>query len=128
MSPTVKTKEKEFKLSPKVIFRLIIFFALIYFLINYLSKGAPITQTTSNPDPTVLGEEITLDHFYSSLPENTKVFLDNSSNHPVIIEIQEKLNDLKSLTKDFPQKQIKEFKKTLVKNISEEILRSIDEE
>ncbi len=131
MSHQLNSKDKEFRFSPKIIFRLFIFFLLFYFLVNYLSFHQQNNNLSTKPDPTVLGEEDKinpLENIYQSLPVNTRQYIENIGSNPAIIDLQKDVENIKLKTDGFPQKQIKNIKKAIVKNLSEEILRSIDEE
>lgn len=132
-----KEKKKVVKFTLQSLIRLLIFLAVIYFLINILS--IPKTVDEEIYDPTVLGVETTsalsqsqlsdyMDSLYQQIPEDSRKSLENFNQNPVFLSIQEKFEQLKTQTNGFPDKQIKEIKKAIVKSIYDDMIRSIDGE
>lgn len=130
-----KLKKKNYHFTFQTFIRVLIFAGLVYFLISYFSSKK--TSESTFYDPTVLGEETekpssplnidkTINSLYNSIPEENRQKIENINNNPVVVSIQEKINYIKSQTQDFPQKYIKEAKKALLKNVYENVLKSID--
>lgn len=121
-------KIKKQKITLKSIIRLIIFIALVFFLINFFDKNKDNPNLVADPTSYVgesLGGQI-LGTIYPKLPEDSRhqlehfdqttlgKFLSNSSAF-----VNEQLNG-------FPQRQIKELKKDLIKKISDDLIKDID--
>ncbi len=125
-------KDKVQKITFKSIVRLAIFSVLIYFTISFLD------QKNSNKailnDPTVafdevnqpLGENV-LGEMYSALPEDSRNQLENFNETETGKFFSNSLKYLQEKLDGFPQKQIKEIKKGLIKNVSEEMIRQVEE-
>lgn len=121
------TKKKEFHFTFGVFLRLLIFFLIIYFSINYFASqknnlSTPIVdstlaideQTKNNLLPTVW------QNIYSKLPENSRYQIEHIKENSTVVYLQNQLNG-------FPQKQIKEIQKMIVKNVSDNIIKNIDQ-
>ena len=129
---SLKHKE-EFKLTPAHLIRIAIFLVLIYFSINYLSTKTLTTPAFKDPT-TILGQQTQnqnnlkkyTDKLYQSLPPESQNILNNIDQNPAIISLQQKLDELKEQTQGFPQKQIKEIQKELLKRFYQNALESID--
>ena len=130
-----KSKEKEYHFSFQTIIRLIIFSAIIYFLISLISTQK--IRPNQKYDPTILGEEIssssaqlllknTIDTAYDKLPPKSRETIKNLDKSPLFITIQKNLDYLKKETENFPQKQIKEIKKAIINSIYEDMMKNID--
>ena len=114
-------KEKKFHFSFKVFVRLLIFTLIIYFSINWFSSQKQ--SVLGDVDITLLDEETKNTFFtnlYKKLPENSRYQIDNFFKNTSAV-IQQKLNG-------FPQKQIKEIKKAVIKNVSDDIIKNIDKD
>ncbi|MEI8067692.1 MAG: hypothetical protein WCG91_01930 [Candidatus Shapirobacteria bacterium] len=96
----------------KSLIRLIIFLAIIYLLISFISLQKPLKIPTFNNPNKV--ENI-----------NLNPNIDLGQNQAMIF-IQDKFNELKKLSEGFPQKQIKEIQKMVVKNIYDDTIKKID--
>jgi hypothetical protein len=111
---SVKSKHhQEFTIATFV--RLIIFAIVIFFLINYFSGSSNqsvLGDSTINLSPYT--EQIT-----NLLPEKSRQALQNLPTSSVVTYIQQQ-------SAGFPQKQIKEIKKAVIKDIYDKILKSID--
>ena len=134
MSKSHEFKQKEdFRLRPTHLIRISIFLAIIYFSINYLSSQSPKPIIVNDPT-TILGEQIQNNgnlkdlsgKIYRYLPEESQNLFNNLPQNPVIISLQEKIDYLKDQSKDFPQKQIKEIQKELLKRFYQNALDNID--
>ena len=117
-------KDKHQRVTFRSIIRLIIFLILVWIIITFINQQIVNKKPVIN-DPTVAVDEVSnesngdvLGEMYSQIPENNRhqleIFLNNSSQF-----IQQKLNG-------FPQKQIKEIKKAIIKNVSDEMIQNID--
>ena len=117
-----KSKHSKFHLSIAVIIRLIIFALVVFGSINYLSS--------QNKSPLVLGENTEIkpifDTFYQMIPSGSQEKINNLSSNQTVIFIQNKINQIKTETNGFPQKQIIEIKKAVVKEIYQNVMKSID--
>lgn len=127
-----KKSKKKFHLNLGVVLRLIIFGVAIYFAIKYLSTSAPISSTNP-PDPTVLGDETTtpdmkpyLNQAYQLIPIKSRGQLENLDKSPVIISLQKKIQEIQSQSQDFPQRQIKEIQKFIIKTVSDDLIKKVD--
>ncbi len=123
----VKKKKKQ-KITLKSIIRLSIFIVIIVFLINILSQQ----QKSINPnnDPTsYIGENSggqILGTIYSKLPQDSRYQLEHIDQTLLGKIYQDSKNYIVTHLNGFPQKQIKEFKKQLIKNISDDLIENID--
>lgn len=136
MSSKIKKKSKDFKFTLQNLIRLIIFFGLLYFLISYFSAKENSDYLELN-DPTVLGDEITFpsaqpvlkqsfDTIYEKLPEDSRYKIETLNENPAIILFQEKINFIKEQTDGFPEKQIKEIQKAVIKSIYKDLIDNIE--
>ena len=128
-------KRKHTKFTFKSLIRLIVFSLIIFFIISYIS-GQKI-NSPKNTDPTlsldenktniILGKTTEIgNNIYKSIPENSRQQLENLNQNPAMIFIQKKINLIKEQSQGFPQKQIKEIQKIIVKSVYENTLRNID--
>ena len=87
-------------------------------------------------DPTVLGEEVEnpsnidikpfFDQAYQLLPPDSRQKLENINQAPAIIYTQEKIQYLKNKINDFPRRQINQFKKEIIQDIYQNLMKDID--
>ena len=128
-------KKKHTKFTFQSLIRLAIFSLIIFFIISYISGqklNSPLNldQTISLDEKQsnlILGKTTEIgNQIYQSIPEKSRNQLENLNQTPVVIFIQDKINLIKEQTQGFPQKQIKEIQKMLVKNIYENTVRNID--
>lgn len=128
------THKSEFKFTLTHLVRLLIFFAVIALAILYLSSQSPQNFPI---DSTVLGDSTSvpnralapaLDYLWSQVPPSSRESLENLSNLPIIKNTESTLSNLQQEIPDYIQAQIKEIKKTIVKNIADDIIRSIEEQ
>jgi hypothetical protein len=120
VSTKFKHRRQEFTLA--TVIRLGIFSVIIFFLIKYFASS-------SNQD--VLGDQtINLSPYAQQvtnlLPEKSRQTLQNLPQSPIFGFIQEKFTYLQQESGGFPQKQIKDIKKAVVKEIYDKILNSIE--
>lgn len=119
---SLKKKRIKRHISLTSIIRLIIFFLVVYFLINYLSKASGqsvLGDSTINLSPYT--QQLT-----NLLPEKSQKTLENLPQSPVFTFFNQQINNLQQQSAGFPQKQIKEIKKAIVKDIYDKILHSIE--
>lgn len=128
-------KKKHVKFTFQSLIRLIIFSVVVFFIISYISGQK--TDSFQTLDSTlsidekqsnfILGKTTEIrNDIYESIPPKSREQLENLNQTPAIIFIQEKINLIKEQSQGFPQKQIKEIQKMVVKNIYENTVRNID--
>ncbi|MCW1949718.1 MAG: hypothetical protein KIH89_004765 [Candidatus Shapirobacteria bacterium] len=123
-------KSKPQKITFGSLIRLVIFGVIVFFLISWFSQSQnPITLSE---DPTLfIGETIqssnVLGDMYSKLPQDSRRQLENFNQTQIGIFFSNSTEFIKSKLDGFPQKQIKEIKKGIVKNISDDMIKNIDE-
>lgn len=129
---SLKHKE-EFKLTPTHLIRISIFLLLVYLSINYLSSqtsASPVFKAPTN----ILGKQTQnqnnlkfyTNKLYQSLPPESQNILKNIDQNPAIISLQQKFIELKKQTQDFPQKQIEDIQKELLKRFYQNALENIE--
>lgn len=123
-------KSKPQRITFKSILRLAIFLFLVYLLIIWFSQNQ--SSQTHNNDPTVfIGETVSssnvLGAVYSKLPENSRNQLQNFNQSELGKFFSNTSETIKNSLNGFPQKQIKEIKKAIIKNISDDMIKNIDE-
>jgi hypothetical protein len=134
---SLKEKKKEFRFTFQNLLRLLVFFLIVFILITFFSSKEKADKSLN--DPTVLGEETATpsaqlqvknitDDLYQKIPPKSRQQLENLNQNPVIISIQEKFQELQKAANGFPDKQIKEIKKSIVKSIYEDMMRNIDKQ
>lgn len=108
---------------------------LIIIAINYLSTNS---SSKAKNDPTVLGVEdnqlINIGKFtedishkiYQSLPQKSQDTITNLPSSPVIIQAQEKIDQLGKLSREVPQDIIKEAKKYIIKSIYQQLMDNLE--
>lgn len=122
--------EKErFHFTLKVLFRILIFALIIYLSIIWLSSkqdSAPILG-----DTTTLIDEDTKNDFvndlYQKLPDRSRQQLENFEETSLFLYFQEKVSFIQQQTDGFPDRQIKEVQKAIIKKVSQEMVNSIEE-
>lgn len=123
-----KLKEKNSHIGLQAIIRVIIFLVLVLLLINFLAQKASLNQKSAVPS--VLGDQTLKpysDWVLQQLPPQSQETLKNLPENPAIIQIQGKINDFRTQYLDgFPDKQIKEIQKAVVKDVSNRIIENID--
>jgi len=128
-------KKKHVKFTFQSLIRLIVFSVIIFFIISYISSQK--LNSSTNIDPTIsldekqsnfiLGKTTEIgNNIYQSIPEKSREQLQNLNQTPPMIFIQEKINLIKEQSQGFPQKQIKEIQKMLLKNVYENTIKTID--
>lgn len=122
-------KSKPQKITFGSIIRLIIFGVIVFFLISWFSQQQ--SPTTSSSDPTLfIGETVqsnVLGDMYSKLPEDSRHQLENFNQTQLGKIFSNSSEFIKSKLDGFPQKQIKEIKKGIIKNISDDMIKNIDQ-
>jgi len=123
-------KSKPQRITFKSVLRLAIFLVIVFLLINWFSQNQ--SNKISDNDPTVfIGETVSssnvLGTMYSKLPEDSRNQLENFNDSDVGKFISNTSNQIKNSLNGFPQKQMKEIKKAIIKNISDDMIKNIDE-
>lgn len=133
MSTSFKRKHNRFTFQSLI--RLIVFSLIVFFIISYISgqkiNSPKNTDSTLSLDENktniILGKTTEIgNNIYKSIPENSRKQLENLNQNPAMIFIQEKINLIKEQSQGFPQKQIKELQKIIVKNVYENTLKKIE--
>jgi hypothetical protein len=109
--------KQKFHFNFAFVLRFIIFVLIVYFSISYFSNS---TIKINLPIPNVLGTTI------KYLPSSSQETLKNLPSSPVINFLQDKVDYIKKISGDFPQKQITEIKKMVVQSIYQNIMKSIE--
>lgn len=110
-------RQQKFRFSLAFMIRMAIFIVLVYFAVNYFSANS---SQINLPVPNVLGVT------YNLLPSDSQEKINNINSNPAIIYLQTKLEQIKTVSADFPQKQITEIKKMVIQNVYENIMKSIE--
>jgi len=122
-------KKKIQKITFKSIVRLSIFLVIIFFSIKLLSQQK---NPINNTDPTLfVGEEPggkILGEIYSKLPQDSRYQIEHFNDTFLGKLYQNSRNYIVSQLNGFPQKQIKEFKKQIIINISDDLIENIDKQ
>jgi len=124
-------KPKKQKITFKSLLRLTIFLVLVYFLISFLDQQK---QNQLKNDPKLSFDEIdeslagdVLGDVYSKLPQDSRDQLENFDQTEIAKFFNSSTQYIQEKLDGFPQKQIKEIKKNIIKNISEEMIRQVEE-
>lgn len=121
-------RSKNFKITPKIIFRLIFFFVLVFILIVIFSSNNQTFYSSQTDDPTVLVNETIVDSWYQKIPQDYRQKIENIGQSSAVKFIQEKFEYLKQESQSFPQKQIKEIQKMIIQNIYHDMMNNIDQQ
>lgn len=128
-------KKKHTEFTFQSLIRVVIFSVVVFFIISFVSSQK--LNSSKNPSSKlpfgeeqsnfILGETTEIsNNIYQSIPEGSRKQLENLNQTPAAIFIQEKINLIKEGSQGFPQKQFKEIQKTIITNIYQNGLRSID--
>lgn len=117
-----KSKDNEFKFSGKLIFRWLIFIAVIYFGFIYFSSQSPSVLG----DTTQINLQPIVDNLVTKLPPQSQEYINNFESTPLSQFIKEKSAVITDNLNGFPDKQIKDIKKTVVKSIYDDLIKSIE--
>lgn len=123
-------KKKPQTITFKSILRLAVFSLIVFFLISWLSQKP--SSKLSQTDPTLfIGEtddsSNVLGDMYNKLPEDSRQQLENINQTEIGKFVSNTSEYIKVQLDGFPQKQIKEIKKEIIRNISDDMIKSIDE-
>ena len=122
-------KKKPQTITFKSILRLAVFILIVFFLISWLNQEP--SSEVAQSDPTLfIGETESsnvLGDVYDQLPEDSRQQLENLDQTEIGKFISNTSEYIKVQLDGFPQKQIKEIKKEIIRNISEDMIKSIDE-
>jgi len=123
-------KPKPQKITFRSIFRLIIFLVILFLVILFLDQQNRHGETIDDPT-LIIGESLeqgdVLGEIYSKLPQDSRNQMENFDQTEVGIFLNNSFQSLQQKLDGFPQKQIKEIKKAVIKNISDDMIRNIDE-
>lgn len=128
-------KKKKTKFTFQSLIRLIIFSIIIFFLINLIStqkfnssqKLDPTISIDEKTKSSILGKTTEISNkIYKSIPESSRNQLENLEENQAVLFIQNKINYIKEQSQGFPQNQIKEIQKMVIKNIYENTIKNIE--
>lgn len=122
-------KDKPKGITFRSIFRFSIFLTIVWGLIFILNQQIQNNNGINDPT-TYLNESLAgnvLGDVYSGLPENSRNQLENFNQTEIGKFLDNSVKFIQEKLDGFPQKQIKEIKKSIIKNVSDDIIRSIDE-
>jgi len=122
-------KNKHQKITFQSLIRLIIFIIIIYFSINWLQSQKPSDSNISDPT-TYLGEQTNntfLSDLYQKLPGDSRYQLEHFSQSNFSLWFQDKWQYLQQQLNGFPSRQIKEIQKSIIKNVSDGMIKNIDQ-
>lgn len=121
----LKKKSPEFHFGFSQIIRLLIFFSLIYFGVNFFASSTSpqiLGQTLINLDPTILPSEATaspvnLNNLTQKLPPSTQ---------NLVNDLPQKTQEASTKAQAWIQQQLKDLKKEIAKQVYQEVIKSID--
>ena len=121
-------KHKVQKITFKSIIRLGFFIFIVYLLINLLDQqqkpillsNDPTSYIGENSGGQILGE------IYSKLPQDSRYQIEHFDQTFLGKTYKNSVDYIKWQLNGFPQKQIKQLKKDLIKNISDDLIDNID--
>ncbi|MDD4938170.1 MAG: hypothetical protein PHX34_04140 [Candidatus Shapirobacteria bacterium] len=121
-------KEKKIHFTFKTFIRLLIFGLIIYFSINWFSNNKK-SSVLGDTDITLFDEETKnnfIPNIYQKLPEGSRYQLEHLNETKIGIFFQDKFSFLQSQLNGFPNRQIKEIQKSIIKNVSDDMIENID--
>lgn len=121
-------KSKVQKITFKSIIRLTLFILIVYLLINLLNQQQEPIKLSKDPT-SYIGESSggqILGTIYSKLPQDSRYQIEHFDQTFLGKFYKSSSDYLKWQLNGFPQKQIKQFKKDLIKNISDDLIQDID--
>ena len=123
-------KSKPQRITFHSVLRLIVFSLIVFFLISWFSQKP--SSNLSSTDPTLfIGETVSssnvLGDMYQKLPAGSRQQLENFNQTQVGRFISNTSEFIRLKLDGFPQKQIKEIKKELIRNISDDMIKNIDQ-
>ena len=107
---SLKSKNKDRHFSFASLIRLIIFSLVVFSLINYFS--------TNSNNSVLGGQTINLSPYWQKV---VGILPDKN-----VKDLNDKISNIASQSAEFPQKQIKEIQKIIIKDIYDKINKSID--
>lgn len=143
-----KNKKKEASFNIQTLIRIIIFAALVYFLIafflkqqesekNLVSKKVlgekssdPTLLKTEEKKPNEFGKRIieTANSVYNLVPESNRKQIENINQTPFILSISKKIGEIQEQGQKSFDIQIKNFKKEIAKRVYDQVVKNIDSE
>jgi len=127
-----KKKKKEFHFTLKHFFRILIFLIIVYSLISFFhqhSKPAFIDPTLSEIEDQASEHNLAdfLNKKFKALPTSTQQKVLGISQTPQFQKIQTFFDTIKKEIPDFPQKQIKAFKKSIIDSIYQDMVKGLED-
>lgn len=118
-----KSKKKEAKFSLQTLIRIIIFAAIIYFLIVFFSSGQRKNIVKNKSDSKILG---TFNSVYNSIPEEKRHQIENMDKLPFLVSFSQKINEFQKESQKSFDTQIKNLKKEVAKRVYNQVVKNID--
>lgn len=122
---SLKSKKAKFTFTFRHLVRLLIFIVIYYLLLTYFSSRNQSLSSLPFNLSLPSSSEITTS-LYQRLPLKSRQQLENINELPPILFVQDKIDLFKEQSRDFPQKQIKDFQKWLITNVANELLNKIE--
>jgi hypothetical protein len=131
---TVSKKHKKVHFTFRSFLRLIVFAVVVFLIISFISNqklnsnSNKLTSLNKEKDSgSVLGKTTEIsNNLYQQIPPQSRQQLENLNKSQAFIFIQDKINFIKENTNGFPQQQIKDIQKMVVKNLYENTMKNID--
>lgn len=108
-----RSKSQEFRFSPAVLLRFIIFVVVIYLSINYFSANS---ATIDLPIPNLV----------KYLPPQSQQVLGETSQYLNSSQLTDKFTQFTSTIQEFPQKHLKQLKIDIINRLAKELIDRID--
>jgi len=108
-----RSKSHEFSFGPAVIIRFVIFVSVVYLAINYFSSNS---VTVDLPIPNLV----------QYLPPRSQQVLGETSEYINSSQVSDKVDQLTSYIKDFPEKHLKQLKIDIINRLAKELINRID--
>jgi len=122
-------EDKPQKITFKSVIRLVIFLFLAWLIISFLSQQSQLKENIDDPTVSIdetMGGDV-LGEMYSRLPQDSRNQIENFDKTETGKFFYNSFEYVKEKLDGFPQKQIKDIKKGIIKNMSEEMIRQVDE-
>lgn len=108
-----RAKGQEFRFSPAVLLRFIIFIVIVYLSINYFSASE---VTVDIPIPNLV----------QYLPPKSQQVLGETSEYINSSQLSDKVSEFTSYIQEFPQKHLKQLKIDIINRLAKELINRID--
>lgn len=131
---TVSKKHKKTHFTFQSFLRLIVFTVIVFFIISFVSdqklnsnSNKLVLSDKEKESGSILGKTTEIsNNLYQQIPPQSRQQLENLNQSQAFIFIQNKINFIKENTNGFPQQQIKDIQKMVVKNLYENTMKNID--